>query len=300
MPKRVVERPVLSFGFSGLDLLGRVRVTSEGKTLRAIGLLLIVAASSAQVAVIDSLHQARVAYNERRFDDAISAAEAARSVPALANAAAVVLARARLERFRGDQGEPEDLSAARALLKIVDPAQLEPRDHVEYLIGLGEALYLDEPPQFGAAAEFFELALAWADGQDPAAREVVFEWWAGALDRLALFSPDADRRLAYDRLFAGAERERARDEGSVAAWYWLAVAARGTGDIDRAWSYAVAAWIRTSETGERGSRARVELDHLVTEVILPERAIRLAPGDARSALPLLQAEWDEIKRRWSR
>jgi hypothetical protein len=270
-------------------------------TLLAVALLLTALPASAQMPVVGPLHQARVAYNEGRFDDAITAAEAAREVPGLANDAAVVLARARLERFRSDRGELADLPAARALLKEVDPSRLAPGDHVEYLVGLGEALYLDEPPQFGAAAEFFEIALARLDAPaDAASRELVFEWWAGALDRLAQFSPESDRRLVYDRLLAGAASERARDDTSPVAWYWLAVASRGHGDVERAWSQAVAAWIRTVDAGARGSRVRAELDLLVTEVILPERAVRLAPGDARSAVPWLQAEWTEIKRRWAR
>ena len=34
------------------------------------------------------------------------------------------------------------------------------------------------------------------------------------------------------------------DPGSAPANYWLAAAARGAGDLDRAWHAAIAGWIR--------------------------------------------------------
>ena len=40
--------------------------------------------------------------------------------------------------------------------------------------------------------------------------------------------------------------ELATDGGSAPASYWLAVAARGTGDLERAWQAAIAGWVRAS------------------------------------------------------
>jgi hypothetical protein len=101
-------------------------------------------------------------------------------------------------------------------------------------------------------------------------------------------------------VLAGAVRYRALDDTSAVSWYWIAVAARGVQDLERAWASAVAAWIRSADLGARGPSLRQDLDRFVTDVILPERATRLAPGDPRSALPLLQAQWDEIKKKWAR
>lgn len=272
----------------------------------SLPLFLLASSAAAQGEAPNPLLAARQAYNAGRFDDAIAAAEAARAQPALANAAAVVLARARLEKYRtqgGDQPDLDaraDLDAAREVLKLVDESRLDARDRIEYLVALGEALYLDDPPQFGAAAEFFELALDRAGPLTPAARDIVFEWWAGALDRLAQFGAEADRRVVYERVLAGAVRYRALDDTSAVSWYWIAVAARGVQDLERAWASAVAAWIRSADLGARGPSLRQDLDRFVTDVILPERATRLAPGDPRSALPLLQAQWDEIKKKWAR
>ena len=63
------------------------------------------------------------------------------------------------------------------------PGPLASRDRIDYLVGLGEALYLEE--SYGAAAELFRTALD--NGQDlsPRAFERVFDWWATSLDRQA-------------------------------------------------------------------------------------------------------------------
>jgi len=256
----------------------------------------------AQVGASNPLADARRAYNDGRFDDAIALAETALADPATANAAAVVLARARLERSRaappGETGTAADVEAARAALKTVDAGRLTPGEHVEYLIGLGESLYLEEPPEYAAAAEFFEVALERAVAVAGGDRDVVFDWWAGALDRLAQYGPESDRRTIYERVLAGAERHRRRDDASAVAWYWMAVAARGVGDIERAWGSAVAAWIRAGALGPAGVALRQDVDRLVMQVLLPERALHRAPADARSALPMLQQQWNEIKARW--
>jgi hypothetical protein len=261
-----------------------------------IGLCVLVC--SAQSGVPSSLAAARLAYNDGRFDDAIVLAEAAMREPATAASAAVVLARARLERYRTGARDPDDLAAARQALTGVDIARLAPREHVEYLIGLGESLYLDEPQEYGAAAEFFEAALARSAVLDVQARDVVFDWWAGSLDRLAQYVPEDERRTVYRRLLDGATAYRDRDDMSAVAWYWLAVSARGVGDLQRAWGGAVAAWIRAGALGERGVKLRADLDRLVTQVLLPERAAQMAPADAASAMPMLEAQWAGVKARW--
>ena len=266
--------------------------------MRLFALLLIVATHAGQMTPADPLTQARQRYNAREFDEAIRFGEEARRDPALRNAACVVVARARIERFR-QTSEPEDLAAAREALLAVDATKLQPRDHVEYLVGQGEALYFGDPPRFSAAAEFFETALARSSAADAGEREMIFEWWAGALDRQAQIGPETERKFIYSRLLAGAEEERRRNDMSAVAWFWLAVAARGVDDLERAWGAAQAGWIRGAQLGARGVALRADLDRFVMQVVLPERAKQLMPGgDPREALPGLQQQWLDLKKLW--
>ena len=189
----------------------------------------------------DQLARARQLYNEQKLDAAIQAALDARRVPASANAAAVVLARAYLERF-SRTGVASDLADAREALKQVDEAHLTSREQVEFLVGLGHAFYLEGCLDgcYATAAEQFEQALARADELDVATRESLFEWWAVTLDKRAQFTPSESRKPIYARVLARAEREVARPESSASGLYWLAAAARGVDDLDRAWGAATA------------------------------------------------------------
>jgi tetratricopeptide (TPR) repeat protein len=251
----------------------------------------------AQTQTADPLIQARTAYNAGEFDQAIAAATNALRVPQLANAGAVVLARAHLDRYRVGAAR-EDLDAARNALRLVVPDALAPRDHVEFLVGLGLSLYLEGCPDgcYGGAAEIFAVALARAD--DMGDRERIFEWWAGALDRQAQFGPENERADVYRRILARAEAELARNDRSASAMYWLAASARGTGDLQRAWSLASAGWIRARSLGPRGEQLRADLDRLVTQALLPERARLQSPTDPPTALAPLLQHWEEIKKKY--
>jgi hypothetical protein len=103
------------------------------------------------------------------------------------------------------------------------------------------------------------------------------------------------------RILRRAETELARDPQSSVAVYWIAAASRGADDLERAWGAAVAGWVRAGSLGPRGVTLRDDLDRLVVNVILPERAQQLAPGgDAQSALTILKAQWEELKKKWQR
>ena len=145
-------------------------------------LAVLIAGSMGQAQGPDRLAQARQAYNAGQFDAAITAATDALKTPALANPAAVVLARAHLERSRATAAlRPKDpevtahLEQARLALRRVVPGQLAPRDHVEFLVGMGVSIYLEECADgcYSAAAEMFSLALARATAADD--REPIFE-----------------------------------------------------------------------------------------------------------------------------
>ena len=126
----------------------------------------------------------------------------------------------------------------------------------------------------------------------------MLDWWATALDRHAQLR-GRWRTPAYlrpDRRAHGAEL--AIDAGSAPASYWLAAAARGAGDLERAWQAAIAGWVRASLAQDRGAALRADLDRLVTQAIIPERAARLRPADARQAAAGMQNEWDSVQGGW--
>ena len=87
------------------------------------------------------------------------------------------------------------------------------------------------------------------------------------------------------------------------AIYWLAAAARGSGDVDRAWNLAIAGWVRAPLTGWRAVALRMDLDQLVVQGIIPERARRAASQAPRAGAPpvtieSLTAEWEQMKEKW--
>lgn len=270
----------------------------------AVGLMVLGTSTLAlaQARVDDPLAAARRAYNDRQYEVAIEAASAARRLPAVASSASVVFARAHLELFRSTR-DAVGLVAARDALKGVDARKLTPRDHVEFLIGLGESLYLDDEAEFtdrfSAAAELFELALRRAEALDVPNRDLLFEWWALALDRQAQENRPATGHPAYERIVNRAEVEAARPDAPASALYWLAAGALGMNDPQRAWGAAAAGWIRSASLGAPGVALRSDLDRLMVGAVLPDRARQLAPGgDPRKALEDFEQEWAEFKRRW--
>ena len=94
------------------------------------------------------------------------------------------------------------------------------------------------------------------------------------------------------------EAELREDPASPVANYWLAVAARGIGDVDRAWDAAVAAWVRSTLRPETAESLRVDLDRLVTQALIPERARTRPAREQTDTLAVLRAEWDLVKQQW--
>lgn len=241
------------------------------------------------------LARARTAYNERRYDDAIGAALAARRAEATAAAAGIVLARAHLERYR-ERADPSDLSAAREALGLVHRDALEPRDEVELLLAFGEALFLED--DFGAAAAMLESGLERAAEVDPALGEAMLEWWGSAVERQASGLPTDQRQVRFAELASRMQRELARAPGSPAASYWTVVGLRGAGEATRAWDAAIAAWVRARLAGDRAPSLRADLDQLVLTGIVPDRVSHIAPDQRARAESQLKAEWSLVKERW--
>ena len=265
---------------------------------KSLAVLALLAATMGQAQASDPLVRAKGAYNAGEYDAAIAAATDALKVPALANPAAVVLARAHLDRYR-QTTTAADLEGAHAAIRLVVPDKLVPQDRVEFQVALGISLYVDGCTDgcFSAAAEMFALALAGVG--DAANRERLFEWWAVALDHQAQYGPEGERALIYRRILERAERELATHDWSAPASYWLAAAARGTGDLERAWGAAIAGWVRARGLGARGDALRTDLDRFVTGILLPDRARQSSPdADARPALANLLAQWEEINKKY--
>jgi hypothetical protein len=97
------------------------------------------------------------------------------------------------------------------------------------------------------------------------------------------------------------EEEVAENPGSTAASYWLAAAARAAGALDRAWHSAQAGWVRAVLAEDRGAALRADLDRLVTQALIPERAAKLAGrGDLTEVQTALLQEWEAFKKAWTK
>jgi hypothetical protein len=258
-------------------------------------LLLAVMAGIAGIrveAADDPLSRARLLYNQGQFEAAVNAAELARLAPGRVDSADLVAARAYLERFRVSAAS-DDLTNARERLRRLDPQRLAPRERTEYIVGLGEALYLDEA--FGAASTVFDSVLQSGDLLANGARDRVLDWWADALEHEGRPRPEMDRRGIYQRIRSRMEEELVTRPASTAAAYWLAAAARGQGDIQGAWDAAQAAWVRSPMAIDKGVSLREELDRLMLRAIIPDRA-KVTAQTPES----LRAQWEQFKERWKR
>ncbi len=240
----------------------------------------------------DPIVRARVLYNQRQFEAAISAANEGRRKPERADSADLIAARAFLERYR-ESGAAEDLASARDRLRRINVDRLGALERAELVIGLGEALFYDDSA--GAAAGVFESVLSSSTPLELDARERVLDWWASALDREARARTDAERAATYQRVLDRMSRELGANPSSSAASYWLSAAAWGLGDHQAAWDAARAGWVRAPLARDHGAALRGDLDRLVLRAIIPERARALAQSTAA-----LQTDWEGFKEKWSR
>jgi len=240
----------------------------------------------------DPLDRARLLYNQRQFEAAVTAADEARRLPQLADSADLIAARAYLERFR-QSSLPDDLIHARERLRGINPGKFGPRERIELIVGLGETLYFENAS--GAAAAVFESVLVAGDELPDHARERILDWWASALDQDARPRPEIERQTVYQRVRDRMAVELAASPSSATAPYWAAAAARGQGDLQAAWDAAQAGWVRAPLTTDQGVKLRNDLDQLVQKAIVPERARTLArPPET------IRAEWEQFKEQWSK
>jgi hypothetical protein len=243
----------------------------------------------------DHLAEARGYYNQELYELAMKSADLARADTTIADEAALVLARANLERFRQTH-DAANLAAAREALRDIDASRLSPRSQADLTVGLGEWLFLAD--RYGAAAELFDAALGRIDTLGPSARDRVLDWWATSADRHAQETPTR-RREIYQRIVDRMDDELRARPGSGTAAYWLPAAARSLGDLDRAWTAATAGWLRARVMPDRGEVLRADLDRLVQTAIIPERARELSPSrDTSEAVAIMTAEWEHLKNEW--
>src|SRR5262245_10153907 len=100
-------------------------MVGTGRRLAVAMVLVLMGGSAWAQGRPNPLVQARQAYNAEQYDEAIRLARQAREVPALSAPAAVVLARASLERYR-QTAQPADLALARETLRTVSASALGP------------------------------------------------------------------------------------------------------------------------------------------------------------------------------
>ena len=252
-------------------------------------------ATTAAAADQPPLVRARAAYNAADYDTAITLAEDAQKLKADADQAALVAVRARLERYRLT-ANAADLAGAHSTLRAIARQRLKPREQAELLVAQGLAMYLGGA--YGAAAEVFGAVLPRASVLGPAERDRLLEWWATALDHEAQGLTGERRRPLYARVAERMEQEIRDNPASVPANFWLASATRGAGEPDRAWDVAMAAWVRVSLDLPGAQTLRQDLDRLVREGIIPERA-RLEPRpDWDAATALMQTRWTQFTKDW--
>ena len=246
------------------------------------------------------LERARVLYNAGQYEEAIAMAATAQGAQA-ATSAALVAARARLELFR-KAGDPMRLAAARAELAAVNPDALAPQELVEWQIGVGSALFLENEP--GAAAEIFSTVLPSARARlTPAEFAKFLEWWGTATSQTASLLTGEARTRQFEKLRDAAAVELERNPLSRPATYWVVVASRGAGDLEGAWAAAVAGWIRAGAQ-PAGRQLRADLDTFVTQTLIPERAqVRAGQRpDARTPvaeMAALNEAWRALTSRWT-
>lgn len=258
-------------------------------------LTLLLAAPLVEAADPPALVRARTAYNAANYDQAIVLAEGALAQKADADVAALIVVRARLERYRL-AGNTADLSAAHTTLRAIARQRLKPREQAELLVAQGLALYLDQ--SYGGAAEVFDSALARVGLIGLTERDRLLEWWALALDREAQALSDERRRAVYDRIAVRMEQELRDNPASVPANFWLAAASRGAGNVDRAWDAAMAAWVRVPIDLPGAETLRKDLDRLIVDAVVPERSRQQARSEWDSVAAGLKSRWDAFKREW--
>jgi hypothetical protein len=287
-----------------VDWVGFSMVTTASRT--AVRLLwaavVVMAMAWPQAASAQSdLKRARTLYNAGQYDEAIAAATPLRNRPELAPSASLIIARSRLELFRR-AGDSNELATARKELISLNRDGLSAQEAIEWQIGLGAALFLED--QIGPAAEMFRAVIPSArDRLTQPEFEKLLEWWGTTMSRLAESLTGDARKQAYEKFRSDVRLEVERNPLSMSGMYWMVVSSRGAGDYDGAWNAAVAAWIRAGGQPD-GRQLRAEIEVFVAQTLIPERAQartgqRLDSKATMTEIGALNEEWRELTVRWA-
>ena len=96
------------------------------------------------------------------------------------------------------------------------------------------------------------------------------------------------------------EQELALDPGPTPAAYWLAAGGARHGRSGAGLgAAAMAAGSRALLARDRGAALRADLDRLMTQAIIPERAARLQVAIPSRPPSGMLAEWEAFKANWS-
>jgi hypothetical protein len=199
-----------------VDWVGFSMVTTASRT--AVRLLwaavVVMARAGPQAASAESdLKRARTMYNAGQYDEAIAAATPLRNRPELASSATLIIARSRLELFRR-AGDSKELATARKELISLNRDSLSAQEAIEWQIGLGAALFLED--QIGPAAEMFRAVIPSA--RDRLAQpefEKLLEWWGTTMSRLAESLTGDARKQAYEKFRSDVRLEVERNPFNV-------------------------------------------------------------------------------------
>ena len=276
--------------------MAEVRCATIPRVRMLAALLTVGLMVTAPLAAQDTLNDARRLYNEGKYEAAERAARTALATPRTSNSARVVLGRALLELFR-ETASQEHFAQAREALRSVNADQLDVMERVELMLGVGQGLFLED--RFAAAAEVIEPMIVPSTALGPVAHDRALDWWASALDRHAQSRPIGERGPIYARISDRMASEILRDTGSAPANYWLAAAARSSGDIEGAWNTAMASWVRSILGRDRGVALRGDLDRLVIQGIIPDRAARIGGKEPNMVIAGLVGEWEAFKASWT-
>lgn len=260
-------------------------------------LLILVLVLAAPLSAQDPLIEARRLYNAGKYEAAERSARLALAQPRLSNSARVVLGRALLELYRESASE-QHFAQAREALRTVNADELEMTERVELMLGIGQGLFLED--RFASAAAVIEPMIVPSATLGQLAHERALDWWASALDRHAQSRPISERQQIYARINERMTNELMRDTGSAPANYWLAAATRNSGDVDGAWNAAMASWVRSVLGRDRGVALRGDLDRLMIQGIIPDRAARIGGKEPNMVVAGLVGEWEAFKASWTK
>ena len=149
-------------------------------------------------------------------------------------------------------------------------ASLSPRDQVDLLIGLGQALYFGEV--YGAGRGSLRHGAREGHAAERARSDRCCS--TGGPPRSTArrsCGPSIAARRSTQRIGERMDRELHDDPSNARRQLLAVIAARGAGDLDLAWSAAISGWVRSTLNPATTEQLRADLDRVVGQALIPER-----------------------------